>query len=144
MRNKNTIRQKRPPNIPLDWDLIDKFLEADATGVEIAAYFGINEETLYLRCQKEKHIVFSAYKAQKRSKGDILLKAKQMSYAMTGKQGNLGMLIWLGKNRLGQKDDPVSDIAFNGTLAKKLDTLKGTLEDKEENGSNRVSEPEAD
>jgi hypothetical protein len=39
-------------------------------------------------------------------------------------EGNQSMLIWLGKNRLGQRDDPITESAFNGALAETLELLK--------------------
>lgn len=118
---------KRPfhrPQIPIDWNIIDRYLEAGCNGTEIAAVIGCHRDTIYDRCQQEKGVCFSEYAALKRASGDALIKAKQMSYAMTGKSGNLGMLIWLGKNRLGQKDDPHTEVEFNGKLSDCLEMLK--------------------
>jgi hypothetical protein len=85
----------------LDWKVIDKFLVAGCSGVEIAAYIGVGQETIYDRCLKEKGVKFHEYVQEKRSKGDSLLKDKQFQIAMSG---NTTMLIWLGKQRLDQKE----------------------------------------
>ena len=45
--------------------------------------------------------MFCEYKAEKRAKGDTLLRVKQYDAAMNG---SIPMQIWLGKNRLGQTD----------------------------------------
>jgi len=115
---------KRPPSrpkIPIDWNKVDKFLESGCTCTDIAGVFGCSTDTLYLRCEKEKHMTFTVYSAQKRSSGDSLLRAAQMHAAL---QGNTSMLIWLVKNRLQHKDDPLQDVAFNGTLSVVMDDLK--------------------
>lgn len=90
------------PNKEIDWDMVDKLLEADCEGTEIAAHIGIHPETLYKRCQKEKGIGFSEYLKEKKAKGNSLLKKVQFDAAVVDK--DRGMLIWLGKQRLGQKD----------------------------------------
>lgn len=109
---------KRKPNIPVDWDVVDQLLEAGCNGIHVASYFGIHEETLYIRCQKEKGMGFAAYSAIKRAKGDSRLLGKQFSVAL---QGDKTMLVWLGKQRLEQQENPTKETAFDGGLAKMLD-----------------------
>lgn len=87
--------------VKIDWDLVDELLEAGCDGTEIAAYIGIHFNTLSLKCKKEKKSEFCDYKAQKRSKGNSLLKKRQFDSAI---DGSIPMQIWLGKNRLGQTD----------------------------------------
>jgi len=119
-------REKKAPHRPpikIDWNIVDKYLEAGCLGTEIASVIGCHPQTFYDRCIMEKGMGFTEYMQSKRATGDALLRAKQYAYAMTGKNGNLGMLIWLGKNRLGQKDDPYQETAFNGTLSLALDEL---------------------
>jgi len=89
------------PYIPIDWEEADKLFEAGCTGREVAAYFGCCPDTLYIRCQSEKKLDFSAYLALKRAKGDSSLRTKQYKVAM---DGNIAMLVWLGKQRLEQRE----------------------------------------
>lgn len=143
---KKIRRPVSRPQIPIDWTLVDKYLEAGCTGTEIASVIGCCRDTLYDRCWTDKGVLFSEYTAKKRATGDAIIRAKQFAYAMTGKNGNLGMLIWLGKNRLGQKDDPIADVAFNGRLGKLLDGVK-TADVSEKDGvseDNTSVEPKAD
>jgi hypothetical protein len=88
--------------IDLNWKLIDQYLEAGASGLEISARLGIHENTLYQRCKTDKIMDFVEYKAQKRASGDVLLKVAQFDTAVNDK--NVSMQIWLGKQRLGQSD----------------------------------------
>lgn len=87
--------------IKIDWSKVDKMLEAGCTGTECAASLGIHEDTLYNACEREHKTGFSAYRAQKRAAGDVLLRVAQFKKALGGETS---MQIWLGKNRLGQSD----------------------------------------
>lgn len=76
-------------------------LEAGCDGTEVAATLGIHPDTLYNTCERDHKTGFSAYSATKRASGDRLLKVKQFEIAMTGDRT---MLVWLGKQRLGQSE----------------------------------------
>lgn len=114
--------------IDIDWKVVDKLLQAECKGTEVAAYLGCHEDTLYNRCQDEKGMVFTAYSARMRSKGDSILRAKQHETALSG---NVTMQIWLGKNRLGQKETHDVNIAPNdpqiNTLLADVKAMKETL-----------------
>jgi hypothetical protein len=97
------------PNVTIDWDMVDEMLIAGSPTTEIADCLGMCPDTLYLRCQREKGVGFSAYSQQKRSKGEKNLRMKQYEMAMAGDRG---MLIWLGKNRLKQSDK--HDVSHTG------------------------------
>lgn len=88
--------------IPIDWKKVDEWLQADCRGTEVSSLLGISDDTLYERCLKEKGIIFSIYAAKKKASGDGNLKLTQYQEALAGDRG---MLIWLGKQRLGQKDN---------------------------------------
>lgn len=90
----------RPTSI-IDWKTVDRLLQAGCTGVQVAARFGIHPDTLYRACEEAHKVGFAAYSAEKKAHGETLLQEQQFALAM---KGNLGMLIWLGKQRLGQKD----------------------------------------
>lgn len=82
-------------------------LEAGGAATGIAATLGITEDTLYNRCKTDLKQDFSAYRQEKLAKGDELLKSKQFQVAMSGDKT---MLIWLGKQRLGQADKNESKV----------------------------------
>ena len=105
----------RPAAI-IDWKAVDRLLQAGCTGVQIAARLGIHADTLYRACQSEHKSDFAAYSQQKREHGETLLHEQQFALAM---KGNLGMLVWLGKQRLGQKERSANE---NETLIKVLQT----------------------
>lgn len=87
--------------IKIDWEEVDKYLEAGAKGTEVAAALGIHKDTLYDKCKEDKKTDFSVYLRLKRECGNTKLRLKQQALAM---EGDRGMLIWLGKNRLDQSD----------------------------------------
>lgn len=90
------------PKANINWEMAARLVEAGCDGVECAAYFGIDPETFYNRCKEDLNIGFTEFLRQNRSKGNALLKAKQFEAALVDK--DRGMLIWLGKQRLGQSD----------------------------------------
>lgn len=87
--------------IIVDWEKVDKYLQAQCDGVSVASILGISADTLYLRCVEEKEMTFTAYSAKKKAEGVQLLKAKQFQTAMSG---NVTMQIWLGKQYAGQRE----------------------------------------
>lgn len=104
----------------VDWDIVNEYLQNGCSGKEVAATLGISDETLFKRCSEDLGMPFSALKQQKQAKGNSLLKNVQMKKAL---EGNIPMLIWLGKQRLGQRDQPVEDQKFDGKLAHLLEKL---------------------
>lgn len=106
--------------LPIDWDVVDKCLMTGSSGIQTAAFLGINQDTLYDRCFAEKKISFSAYSLEQRQKGNSLLLGKQFQVAMGG---NTTMLVWLGKQRLKQTDQPTDAQEFNGSLASLLGVM---------------------
>ena len=98
----------RPPKIlnDEDWKKVNSFLQAQCEGSKIARYFGMSPDTLYDKVVEkygEEYGIstFSAYADIKRGEGVELLRRKQFDKAMGG---DSTMLIWLGKQILGQKD----------------------------------------
>jgi hypothetical protein len=90
------------PKLEIKWEEVANLLQAGCDGVQVAAYIGLHPETLYDRCRAELGIGFSEYSQQNRSKGDALLIVKQFESAVKDK--DKAMQIWLGKQRLGQRD----------------------------------------
>ena len=114
MIKKSTGRSQ----ITINWDEVDKYLIAGCNGQEIADILGICNDTLFNRCKEVHNMSFSDYSAKKRQKGNALLNMKQFQIAMNG---NVSMLIWLGKQRLCQSEQPKPKEEFNGNLANLLD-----------------------
>ncbi len=120
MSEKKPKQKEGRPHIIIDWDMVDELLEASCEGTEIAAYIGMHPDTLYNRCQKEKKVGFSEYLRSKKAKGDSLLKKVQWDMAM---DKDKTMAIWLGKQRLGQRDRKDVDVTTKGESVAPLCTL---------------------
>ena len=104
----------RPP-VRIDWKKVDKLMEAGCSGTEIAAHIGIHRETLYKRSVDDHGMEFTDYIQQNKAKGDSLIRVKQFQLAM---EGDKSMLVWLGKNRLGQSDKAAVDHTSMGEAIK--------------------------
>lgn len=89
------------PKANIDWKKVDSYLKAQCDGAAIAGILGIAPLTLYRACEREHKVNFNAYAQQKKAEGKELLRAKQFQTAM---DGDKTLLIWLGKQYLGQKD----------------------------------------
>lgn len=61
----------------------------------------ITPDTLYVRCQEDNGMDFSSFKRHHHDRGDDILRVKQFDLAQKGSER---MLVWLGKQRLGQRD----------------------------------------
>jgi len=102
-KSKSKIKSVGRPNIKIDWERVEKLLRSGCSGVKIASSLGIHPETLYGKCEKENKMGFSVYSQQKKEKGDCELHEKQFDQAL---EGDTTLLIWFGKTRLDQKENP--------------------------------------
>lgn len=82
------------------WDQLDALI-VWASQEYCADKLGISIETLATRIKEKTGLSFPEYKKQKKEPLRINLLKKQYDVAMSG---NVSMLIWLGKNELGQTD----------------------------------------
>ncbi len=58
-------------------------------------------DTMFRRIKEEKGITFAEYYKQKSAAGKMSLRRKQFTAAM---EGDKTLMVWLGKNWLGQTD----------------------------------------
>lgn len=89
------------PQIEIDWAEMEMLGEMQATLREISEWFKCSEDTIERACKREHGIGFAEWIAQKAVKGKISLRRKQLEMAM---KGSIPMMIWLGKQYLGQSD----------------------------------------
>lgn len=83
------------------WLQIEKMAAIFCTGEEIANIMGFSYDTLERRVKEKYNISCADYIKSKGDRGRMSLRRKQYEIATSG---NVSMLIWLGKNELGQKD----------------------------------------
>lgn len=133
MSKGTTPNGKKVAHRPLkhiDWELVDEFLLAGCTGTEIASHFDMHPETFYDRVAAEKGTGFTDYSSQKRCKGQSILRYAQYKKAIGATdKGDNTLLIWLGKQRLNQKEandisvTPETMTAYLGMM-KQLDEVQ--------------------
>jgi hypothetical protein len=68
----------------------------------MAGVLGIDYDTLSSACKRDHKVKFSDWIKKKSMSGKMSLRRKQYTTAM---DGNPTMLVWLGKNWLGQSDN---------------------------------------
>jgi hypothetical protein len=81
------------PRLQVDEKLLEDLASIGCTTPEMATILGVSEDTLERR--------FAGIIEKGRADLDMSLRRQQVSVARTG---NVTMLIWLGKQRLGQSD----------------------------------------
>lgn len=87
--------------VEIDWKLLERTLERFGTLEDVACVLGCSEDTIQRRVKEKYDVTFAVYSKKKRAKGRMSLRVKQFEVAM---DGNVSMLIWLGKNHLEQSD----------------------------------------
>ena len=79
----------------------EKLCAIQCTLEEIAGWFGCSHDTIERWCHQEYGDRFANVYAQKRSIGKTSIRRRQFQVA---EKGNTSMLIWLGKQYLGQRE----------------------------------------
>jgi hypothetical protein len=136
----------------IDWDLVDRLLEAGNDGIKIAGYFGVHHDTFYNRFKEKHGVGFTEYCQRQHSKGEALILLAQYAKAIGAtKKGDTALLTYLGKVRLKQRehDDKITppnekelqfaDAYIKSEMEKKILLDKLAQYEKELN----VSEPKA-
>lgn len=90
------------PKKELDKEQFEKLCHMHATQIEICEFFNVDENTLNRWCKRTYKAGFSQVFKQKRQGGKMSLRRKQWNLA----EKNASMAIFLGKNYLGQSDNP--------------------------------------
>lgn len=90
-----------PQLLPKEWEKFELYLKAGAPTQKIANSFGIPIDTFRTMIRQRYGIDFSDVISKFRCQGDLLLETMQFQKALSG---NVPLLIWLGKIRLGQRE----------------------------------------
>lgn len=101
------------PKKTIDWQLVEKRMEAGCTAKEIAACLHADIDTFYRRFKEQYGKSFGDYSVEFYSIGDANIRALQYAKAMNG---NLQMLFFLGKERLGQGKEEVKASPFEDII----------------------------
>lgn len=110
------------PLKPIDYPKLAKLCGIHCTGEECASLLDIDYDTLNRTLKLDGHGGFTEYFKRYSAKGKVSLRRKQFTKAVD--EGNVPMLIWLGKQYLDQKDqaqsETISTVIVQETLAEKL------------------------
>lgn len=99
--SKEEKRGRGRPRIEVDVDLLAKLCQLQCTAEECAHVLGLSVDTIDRRLKEEGWDGFEAFAGENNSMGKVSLRRSQFQLASAG---NATMLIWLGKQWLGQKD----------------------------------------
>ena len=89
------------PLTVIDYETLDGLCEIHCTGEESAAILDIDYDTLNRRLITDGHGGFAEYFKRKSAGGKKSLRRRQMDSAL---DGNVPMMIWMGKQLLGQSE----------------------------------------
>jgi site-specific recombinase XerC len=87
----------RPP-ANITTEKVEQLAELGCTNVEIASHLSVDERTITRYFQKPE---FRMAKSRGMARANVSLRRKQLELAL---KGDRAMLIWLGKQRLGQRE----------------------------------------
>jgi len=138
-KKKNPVGR---PKAEIDLELVKKLCSMQCTAEEIASFLNVDADTLDARLKDAGYANFSEYYKKNSSGGKISLRRSQWK---SSTDGNVTMQIWLGKQYLGQKDQPEQeplDMSVNFFIAAKENynedklkkKTKSSTQDKEANG----------
>lgn len=102
MTNSVSGRKKSGrPQVDIDWNVMDSILQFGARLIDCSEMLKVSEDTIQNKIKEKFGITFSEYREKKMSTMRVKLLQKQFEGAM---KGNTALLIFLGKQYLGQSD----------------------------------------
>lgn len=102
----------RPPK-PINWELVEKRMEAGSNAKEIAGTLQINIDTFYDRFKLEYGKSFSEFSGRYYDCGNANLRLTQYVKALAG---NTNMMILLGRERLKQGREEIKVSPYQGSI----------------------------
>ena len=103
----------RPAKV-IDYPKLEALCKIQCTGDECAAVLGMDYDTLNTALTRDGNGGFSDYRKEFANSGKASLRRLQFKAA---EAGNVTMLIFLGKNLLGQRDQPEQEGHSPGTVS---------------------------
>jgi len=94
------------PKIEVDLSQLEAFCQVLCTQEEISLFLGCSVDTLNRRLKESSGQTFADFYKRHSTGGKMSLRRAQYKAAM---DGNATMLIWMGKQGLGQRDKPEGD-----------------------------------
>lgn len=103
---------------PAEWQQLDAMAQIHCTRDEMAGVLGVSADTLEARIREEFDQTFAAWFERASAGGKASLRRMQWKKA---KDGNVAMMIWLGKQYLGQRDQVVQGGDPNAPLISRVE-----------------------
>lgn len=89
----------------INWEVVEKLIECDCSGIEIASKFRIKDDTFYQRFRDEYGCSFQDYRGKARESGIADIKAMLQAKAVNNSApGNATLLMFLARCRVGMKE----------------------------------------
>lgn len=126
------------PKKEINWEIVEKRIEAGCSGVEIAAVLRIQPDTFYTRFKEKYGKSFQDYHGDFYSAGDSNIKFTQYMKALSG---NVPMLTLLGRERLNQgKEEEVKKSPYEDILELRHENmiLKAKIQELNNNNADKV------
>jgi hypothetical protein len=114
------------PKIKIDFDLFKKLCSIQATLVEIAGIFECSVDTIENRVKEVYGMTFSEFYKIHSAEGKTSLRRAQFKSALSG---NSALLIFLGKQYLGQKDKIEQEISGPEGKPVKVELTQAQIEE---------------
>lgn len=108
------------PKAQIDKKEFEKLCALQCTMLEFCSWFDVDDKTLSAWCKEEYGMNFSEVFSLKRGMGKISLRRTQWQLA----EKNPSMAIFLGKQYLGQSDNPQGEEATQKTIDALLEAVK--------------------
>lgn len=112
------------PRKEIDRITFEKLCEIQCTLTEIAGVLRVSEDTVERWCERTYELGFAECFKKFSAAGKTSLRRQQFELA---KKGNATMLIWLGKQYLGQTDKPIEAVDEEINLDELSNALCGAL-----------------
>ena len=112
----------------IDMEKLAKLAQLPIRAEDIGYVLGVSTDTLSRRIKEAHDCTFAEYLDQKRATIRYNLMAKQFEVAL---KGDKTMLIWLGKQYLGQRDKSSSEVS--GPEGKPLEVSASNMTDEQLN-----------
>ena len=102
--SKSDKMKRRSAGHYLDLEIIKNLCKIQSTGEEIAGVLGVDYETLNRALISREGMTFKEFFKMHSAVGKVSLRRMQFKTALDEERPSIALLIWLGKQYLGQKE----------------------------------------
>ena len=111
--------------VTIDWEMVRKMATMHCSVRGVSAVLGVNEETMRKHCQREYGMPPGEWFAIQSERGmcKVRYQLAKAQISLAIKDKNPTMLIWLGKQYLGQSDKGALEINSTVTLQNEVSKM---------------------